>query len=394
MNPPLSPVTNIPTSVTASQLSSAFLLLNPEAIATTKSVYNSRNSVNTRDFVHALLTVAEGSESLTAEIWGRMLAVCEALEPFNSRTAPIAIANILRTHLHPGEVLENVIREWAKDYFDFLILAVRHCTKTPTALAVESARRKQETLRRYVIDRDGYVCPITGVWNSDCPVSERPADSMTASLHVAHIIPFNLNKKSIVLKMIERFTGGRIPVGDLAGNAINGMGNILMMEMNAHDSFDSFEWGIETFEEDDGNTIYRFKKISPAARRNFVIGKIPDGTIVSFGNGNNQGEHPLPDPGLLRLHLAICRVMHMCGMAEVIRDIRRRDSEFKEYASWLDGTEDTLDYLRSQLAVLEEDVDDTDSGYEYHSDSVADEESGQCSRAIMGTPNCQRNKVC
>ncbi|KAF8534455.1 hypothetical protein BDD12DRAFT_414149 [Trichophaea hybrida] len=197
---------------------------------------------------------------------------------------------------------------------------------------------------------------------------------MTTAMHVVHIIPFNL-KKSVVLNMIARFTGGRILISSLQGDAINSMENIFMMQLDTHDSFDAFEWGIETSKED-GNTIYKLKMILPAASRNFLIGKIPGGTIISFGNGANQREHVLPDPGLLGLHLAMCRVMHMCGMAEVIRDIRRRDSEFKEYASWLDGTEDTLDYLRSQLAVLEEDVDDTDSGYEYNSDSVADEESG------------------
>jgi len=67
-------------------------------------------------------------------------------------------------------------------------------------------------------------------------------------------------------------------------------------------------------------------------------------------------QHTLPDQGLLHLHLAKCQVMvmDMSCMVEVVRDICRRDLEFKEYASWLGGTKDNVDCLCSQLAVSED----------------------------------------
>jgi len=128
------------------------------------------------------------------------------------------------------------------------------------------------------------------------------------------------------------FTGHRV-TADQVSKDINNLSNGLLLERNLHTTFGNLEWGIEATLDEDGQTwryyMETFEQFS------FNHGHRSDGIkLISSdsANGielifNRQTLHPLPDPNLCELHLAVCRVAHACGAAEVLDMLFYHDPE-------------------------------------------------------------------
>ena len=61
--------------------------------------------------------------------------------------------------------------------------------------------------------------------------------------------------------------------------------------------------------------IYRFRKVDP---RNHPLIRRNDGDRIYFKRGKNGTMIDGPDPGFCNLRLAISRVLHACGAADII----------------------------------------------------------------------------
>jgi len=102
---------------------------------------------------------------------------------------------------------------------------------------------------------------------------------------------------------------------------INHPRNAFNVETNAHDSFDALKWGIEAIQAE-GQTTYRFRRVaqvSPTICRK-------DGDVISFNSGMNGTMIDGPDPVFCNLHLAIARVLHASGAADIIAEVYSDDN--------------------------------------------------------------------
>ena len=122
---------------------------------------------------------------------------------------------------------------------------------------------------------------------------------------------------------------------------INHPRNAFNVESNAHDSFDALRWGIEAIQADGQvnsfiapqtiqplnyywkQTTYRFRQVVPASptiRRE-------DGDVISFNGGTDGTMIEGPDPAFCNLHLAIARVLHASGAADIIAQVYGDDDD-------------------------------------------------------------------
>ncbi|KAF8558054.1 hypothetical protein OG21DRAFT_1405907 [Imleria badia] len=119
------------------------------------------------------------------------------------------------------------------------------------------------------------------------------------------------------LKCIAMFAGA--DARDDVVSHLNSIGNVMNMQLDAHDSYDKLKWGIEAKEEGE-EFKYFFQMISTKPNIHspgFIT--LRDGDEIQFGKGSdgkklNNG----PIPRLCNLQLAVARVLKMSGAADVI----------------------------------------------------------------------------
>ena len=135
------------------------------------------------------------------------------------------------------------------------------------------------------------------------------------------------------LKCLTMFAGE--PARDLVLQHMNGLENVMNLESNAHSWYNGLRWGIKASHRGWGGTsskpsvpdvlikafqvkyIYRRVPYSPEAGPASINPR--DGDEIHFGDGEEAkklGGGPLPL--LCNVQLAVARVMHMSGAAEVI----------------------------------------------------------------------------
>lgn len=171
--------------------------------------------------------------------------------------------------------------------------------------------RKQIALKALLIQRDGNSCLLTGM----------AFDSMGIVPILAHVIPNSVHDKPDTLKCIAMFAGNR--VRDLVIRYLNDTGNVMNIQSDAHTSYDNLKWGIEAHSDGNGKVKYIFRTIPPDPNRSPGFIRLREGDEITFGQGP-KGEHlgPGPLPLLCNLQLAVARVLHMSGAAEIIAQLQ------------------------------------------------------------------------
>jgi len=123
---------------------------------------------------------------------------------------------------------------------------------------------------------------------------------------------------------------------------INHPSNAFNAELNAHESYNKLAWGIEAVEANGQVNIiseqgsreltlsqwkYYFREIRHAEISPTI--KLSDGQEIIFGRGPNGQVIDKPNPEYCNIKLAIARVMHACGAADIIAEMDWDDDDDK-----------------------------------------------------------------
>ncbi|KAK9241563.1 hypothetical protein V1506DRAFT_510306 [Lipomyces tetrasporus] len=217
--------------------------------------------------------------------------------------------------------LKTALEEWTTTVFNDLLMSMRAKGKTPTPSDRSSTASRPKSLRKKLIERDGWFSVVGGVLDLNAPsdIAELPPGSEV--LEVAHILPFSASGNNRLREMLSMFADEDI--NDLlTGPSINDPSNALLLSHAVHKAFDSFRFGLEC--QDEQYVIRKFSTV----RMPQQLGPYADGTAVTFGQ--NSRDVAVPSPLLCNLHVAIGRVLHASGAAETINKILQDEEELKD----------------------------------------------------------------
>ena len=141
------------------------------------------------------------------------------------------------------------------------------------------------------------------------------------------------------------------------------------MDICLHRSFDRLEWSIQhvvltnTYELRYFHTA--ITNLDPAI--GIAADKVQDGDILRFGG--NIDQKPMPE--LCNLHYAICKFVHLAGMAEIFDEVEDDEDEYVDGVPYLDMVID--------LGVdIEDDEDLNASGDELADEMVEEYDNSTC----------------
>ncbi|KAF8586398.1 hypothetical protein K439DRAFT_1659753 [Ramaria rubella] len=290
--------------------------------------------VATSTFLKSLIEHAIAQEDMAQELLTEMqkcpipdvVGLAFALKSGTCNHDPQTWANQIKACCpRPTEDLKELV-VLASHYLTHLAIALRNPggTKTPQEsthltpnpiretqiaelLGNATVKRSQQALKELVMARDGYNCPMTDFSFNDPTVYVVPRCS--------HILPFSLHEQTQTHIAIEAFTGKEITSEDIQAN-INHPRNALNLQNDVHDFYDSkMAWGIEAIRQPNGRYKYIYRQVRemkpPTMKRS-------DGDEIQFGKGSLSQKIDLPSPTFCNLRLAVARVLHASGAAEVI----------------------------------------------------------------------------
>jgi len=232
-----------------------------------------------------------------------------------------------------SEVLKPVT-DLASEMLSYLLIATRNPgrKKTPQEtvhatpdfqhlhaildlLEEATMKRSQSALKELVYWRDGFRCPFTGF------AFAPPGRHVVA--RCAHILPFSYHDKHLTLSALETFAGRQL-AKEVKDN-INHPCNAFNAQADAHEAYDKLAWGIEAVSDGD-DWKYIFREV----RSKEVAGTINlnDGQEIIFGCGDPNGQIlDKPNPEYCNIKLAIARVIHACGAADIIAEMYGDDHD-------------------------------------------------------------------
>jgi hypothetical protein len=126
---------------------------------------------------------------------------------------------------------------------------------------------------------------------------------------------------------------------DLIVQHLNGVGNVMSLEANAHAAYVDLRWGIEAQNEnglvrisssigaDITNIVckvkYIYRRIPHAPARGPGFIRLQDGEEIEFGGGPEAKQlGPGPLPLLCNIRLAVARALKMTGAAGLIAELK------------------------------------------------------------------------
>lgn len=208
---------------------------------------------------------------------------------------------------------------------------------------IQSCRSSDDVLVQ-VFRRDGDVCPFTGV-----KFRMRSTDYNDFSSNMAYIIPSAIQNKPDIMDYIALFAGPK--ARDLVQESLNGVGNALNLELNAHMSYCELHWGIEA-QDHNGEVKYIYRRIPFTLDSGPAMNKLLDGDQIFFGKGKNGqkfGGGPLPL--LCNIRLAVARVLKLSGAASVIVQIKEAADD-TDTPRYLLPPSDFLEILDAKLRLV------------------------------------------
>lgn len=134
------------------------------------------------------------------------------------------------------------------------------------------------------------------------------------------------------------------------------------MDICLHRSFDRLEWSIQVVQ---GVYYLRYVRAPTANPAIGVAVQIVQGNMVLTFGGNN-GEKPKPE--LCNLHHAICRFVHLAGMADVFDEIEDDDDEYVDGVPYLELV------VEPEMEIEGEAEHDDEDKFEISDDGILDVE--------------------
>ncbi|KIM25968.1 hypothetical protein M408DRAFT_25855 [Serendipita vermifera MAFF 305830] len=171
--------------------------------------------------------------------------------------------------------------------------------------------------------RDKYECSITKVVSDTSSITK----GIRGPLEGAHIIPHHLadSSKTLARDAIAIFAGSKLGINDASANGfvakVNDPSNGMLLDPNCHHTFDKLQWSIEAKLQSGSTTVYEYRvRIVKNPDAGLATAKLVDldqkNTPLTFQTGSTTIAAPNPD--WCNLHLAVCRVVHAAGLADVL----------------------------------------------------------------------------
>ena len=171
------------------------------------------------------------------------------------------------------------------------------------------SRAGTQTLRTRVLLRDGGKCLVSNLWSSHARAADLPRGEHVVGAQIAHIVPFKLNNKNDFHVAAERWCG--IPRDTFRGDAINDIGNLLLLQSDVHIAMDDGRWGIEFLDQ----YTCLFRCIEPRPVRFHATRDLADGQPIFFGRGDPTRLQPGPSRAATSLAYGIARVWWDSGVS-------------------------------------------------------------------------------
>ncbi|EDR09967.1 uncharacterized protein LACBIDRAFT_325878 [Laccaria bicolor S238N-H82] len=152
-----------------------------------------------------------------------------------------------------------------------------------------------------------------------------------------------------IMDYIALFAGPK--ARDLVQESLNGVGNALNLELNAHMTYCELHWGIEA-QDHNGEVKYIYRRIPFTLDSGPAMNKLLDGDQIFFGKGKNGqkfGGGPLPL--LCNIRLAVARVLKLSGAASVIVQIKEAADDI-DTPRYLLPPSDFLEILDAKLRLV------------------------------------------
>ncbi|KAK9238493.1 hypothetical protein V1525DRAFT_375014 [Lipomyces kononenkoae] len=118
--------------------------------------------------------------------------------------------------LSQSEELMRIMREWAINIFERLLLPMRLYSQIPESVKSSSSSRKSKSSRDsdvkdIILARDGMISPVGRAVDKSAPRHIRQtAPERVVQLQAAHIMPFKLAKYSTMQSLLSMFAGTSI----------------------------------------------------------------------------------------------------------------------------------------------------------------------------------------
>ncbi|KIP05750.1 hypothetical protein PHLGIDRAFT_128669 [Phlebiopsis gigantea 11061_1 CR5-6] len=217
------------------------------------------------------------------------------------------------------------------------------------------ANLNHQRAKKAALERDGYRCVASGIMHFRAPqemlreYSERYQGQPILALECSHIIPESLNnfeghdkkthETSAMYSLLKAF-GYPHCFYELNGANIHRLQNILTLEKNMHEHFDTLNLWFEPVGNEDSYQ-YQTCLANPLFGLSVDKNEYGHGCIVKLGPNDNL---PAPSREYLALHAACCRVAHASGAAGYLDESDRRFEEVHMITS-----SDDLDALNGRL---------------------------------------------
>ncbi|KZT28320.1 hypothetical protein NEOLEDRAFT_1145928 [Neolentinus lepideus HHB14362 ss-1] len=179
-----------------------------------------------------------------------------------------------------------------------------------TALKIYKANRAEQCkLRDSVGRRENYRCPITGILDLSYAEKLKAARKRSRSLRQSLLErQFNRN--------ISQYLGyvAKLDIEGLAGARINPPRNAILLAAHVHNYLRRFKIYFEASAP---------RRTAQVTTPEVVLTSTEGDVDVTFRSVAESGLEP-PDPELLRIHVALAKILHACGAAEHYERRRER----------------------------------------------------------------------
>ncbi|KAG5649626.1 hypothetical protein H0H81_002791 [Sphagnurus paluster] len=198
---------------------------------------------------------------------------------------------------------------------------------------LEGVGNRKKSFHDDVMIRDGYTCVITGYQDSSHP--NPVEDTARVRLVAAHILRRAIgefdedhNSKSFksavtTFDILVNFT--RLPVKTLEelGDQLDNPSNGLILEKNAHEAFDSFNWCLRQTEEEHvyDLKIFNYEGILRKPESNRISFKDHSDDFSPHSTRKRNLPVDLPDPHLIAIHAAIAGILNMSGAGKFFDEL-------------------------------------------------------------------------
>ncbi|KAF8157166.1 hypothetical protein B0H34DRAFT_808436 [Crassisporium funariophilum] len=306
-------------------------------------------------------TYEKGSERLSVRLDEIMSAMLTYVEECGGDSGKRYVASAILACSEVEDVVESLEAlgtTWLTHFLFIFKTTMNHSTQsskriselaTPTldetaSHLLNGLGHRKKSFADDVKKRDGYKCVVTELISYDHP-RRRQLNQVAVTLESSHILCRALGNfkggltsqsfKSalITFDILVNFTGLLVEnledLGDLIDQPTNGM----LLQHDAHNGFDKFQWYLQKTDKDD---VYDLKKFEPQLL-------IPENVRVSFEDhaddfrsDPSKRERPvdLPKPHYFAIHAAIAQVLHMTNAGHFFDKLLRnyRDEDVRNFS--------------------------------------------------------------